>query len=211
MDERPYDGPESQESPTEGIGELESAAVVESAAPSAVPWWRQPGPAIIAGAVIIAAGVGAGIAFAGSNGDGKPGAAASPSASPSAVLLNGTLTIPFLGSDLFTPNARDTERTGGNGPVIGDPCIALGGYNDISTGTAVTIGGDKGQTLAVGALGGGAVAGQPGQPASCAFTFSVDVPAGQPLYTVTISHRGTQTFTPAQVATGIDLTLGQQQ
>jgi hypothetical protein len=81
-------------------------------------------------------------------------------------------------------------------------CEGTGGYNDITAGVAVTVGGANGQVLAVGALG-------PGQPGvACTFSFDVAVPAGQSLYTVTISHRGTQTVTPDQLSAGIQLTLG---
>lgn len=39
-------------------------------------------------------------------------------------------------------------------------------------------------------------------PASCAFDFTTMVPAGLSEYTVTVSHRGTQVFTLAQVQAG---------
>ena len=122
--------------------------------------------------------------------------------------MAGTLTVPFLSTDLFSPNARDTDAPPDAPPTVGDTCVALGGYSDISEGTAVTVGGSTGQTLNIGSLSRGTIIGQSGQPASCQFAFSVFVPSGQSLYTVTISHRGTQTFTPDQVAAGISLTLG---
>jgi hypothetical protein len=81
-------------------------------------------------------------------------------------------------------------------------CEGTGGYDDITAGVAVTVGGANGQVLGIGALG-------PGQAGvACTFNFDVAVPAGQSLYTVTISHRGTETFTPAQIG-DIQLTLGQ--
>jgi hypothetical protein len=210
MQERPHDQgqPDQQpEQPESWPYEPDTALETTGATPTApAPWWRQPGPAILAGAVIIAAGVGIGIALTGGSGS-TPAAAASTTGPPS-INMHGSLTIPFITTDLFNPNAHDTTVSATEAPRIGDPCEALGGYSDISTGVAVTIGGSSGQTLAVGALGAGSVAGQPGQSASCEFTFNVDVPGGQSLYTVTISHRGTQTFTPDQVAAGISLTLG---
>jgi hypothetical protein len=92
----------------------------------------------------------------------------------------------------------------GTSVSTGDGCEGTGGYNDITAGVAVTVGGANGQTLRIGALG-------PGVPRYgdfCDFTFDVAVPAGQSLYTVTISHRGTQTVTPDQLSAGIQLTLG---
>lgn len=108
--------------------------------------------------------------------------------SPSQVHVHGTLSLAAGG---FLPEA--------NG------CAGDGGYSDITPGTAVTVGGSTGQTLGIGALS----AGQENADAACVFTFDVAVPAGQSVYTVTISHRGTQTLTAEQVANGIDLTLGQ--
>lgn len=208
MDERRQDDTQTQqwtnETPTEQGPEPAPVPVAQPAA----AWWRQPGPAILLGAVIIAAGVGTGIALAGSGG-GSAVAAASPSPSASDIDLHGTLTIPFLGTDLLSPNARDTEANGTNDVHAGDTCVMVGGYTDISQGAAVTVGGDKGQTLAIGSLAAGTVSGAAGQPASCEFGFDVQVPGGLSLYTVTISHRGTQTFTPDQVAQGIELSLGQ--
>lgn len=82
-------------------------------------------------------------------------------------------------------------------------CEGTGGYDDITAGTAVTVGGASGQTLGIGSLGSGV-----DQGFACVFPFDVAVPGGQSIYTVTISHRGTQTLTPAEVAAGITLTLG---
>lgn len=213
MDERPHDDTQPQPWPAEPDPEAEhrrtAAHAQWNSATPPTPWWRQPGPAILLGALVIAAGIGTGIAVAGSGGGSAP-VAASASPSPSPIDLHGTLTIPFLGTDLLSPNAKDTESNGAGEIHIGDTCATLGGYTDISEGAAVTVGGDKGQTLTVGALREGTVTGQAGQAASCEFGFDVQVPGGLPLYTVTISHRGTQTFTPDQVAAGIQLTLGQQ-
>lgn len=106
---------------------------------------------------------------------------------PAQVHVRGTLSLAAGG---FTP--------ANNG------CEGSGGYGDITPGTAVTVGGSTGQTLGIGALS----AGQEDDNANCVFSFDVVVPAGQSMYTVTISHRGTQTVTPDQLASGIALTLG---
>lgn len=104
------------------------------------------------------------------------------------VHVHGTLTLAAAGT---APDA--------NGCQGGD------GYSDITPGTAVTVGGAQGQTLGIGALS----AGQVGEGSSCVFSFDVAVPSGQSVYTVTISHRGTQTVSTDELANGIALTLGQ--
>lgn len=109
------------------------------------------------------------------------------SSGTSQVHVRGTLSLVAGG---FTP--------GNNG------CQGDGGYSDITPGTAVTVGGSTGQTLGIGALSGG----QEDAGANCVFTFDVAVPAGQSVYTVTISHRGTQTVSQDELTNGIDLTLG---
>lgn len=83
----------------------------------------------------------------------------------------------------------------------GDVCSGSGGYQDISAGVAVTIGDQTGKTLAVTSLAAGTFGG-----GGCQFAFSAKVPAAT-TYTVTISHRGTQTFTPTDVTSGFNMTL----
>ena len=115
------------------------------------------------------------------------GGYAAASSSPAQIHVRGTLALAY------------------GGFVLGsDGCQGDGGFGDITPGTAVTVAGGTGQTLGIGALGGG----QEDENSACVFPFDVAVPGGQSVYTVTISHRGTQTFTPAQVASGITLTLG---
>jgi hypothetical protein len=145
---------------------------------------------IIGGAVALAAAA-TGIAFA-VNGSG-----------PGTITVHGTLLVGPTGSG---------DSTNTNSAADGDACLSVGGYTDIARGATVTIGGGTGQTLAVTPLGSGHEANvnySLGVPAGdCAFPFSVQVPAGQSAYTVTIGHRGTQTFTPAQVQSAIALSLG---
>lgn len=162
-------------------------------------------PILVAAGVAGVLAVAAGAWFAGKGSGSTPTAAAS-SPSPSQITITGTLTLMFGAS--FDPNARDTAVTGTQ-PRLNDPCVAIGGYNDITQGAAVTIGGQTGQTLGIGALSAGNV-GVTGAEnnAVCLFDFSVAVPSGQSVYTVTISHRGTQTFTPAEVQQTLQLSLG---
>lgn len=160
-----------------------------------------------AGAMVaVAAGIGIGIGVSGSH-----GSTVTPvsSSSDATIVLSGTLTIPFAGTDLFDPQAVDPDQTGTAGPGYGDPCQASGGFTDISQGAAVTIGDSAGKTLAVTPLDAGTVIGDAGQPASCEFDFQAKVPNGLNDYTVTIGHRGTQVFTLAQVGGNeVALTLG---
>lgn len=154
------------------------------------PFWRRRPVQLGAAAVVIAAAVGG--YFAASGG------------STPQVHVRGTLQLGPLGAvDSVTPSAAKD----------GDACEAGQGYSDITAGAAVTVGGANGQTLAVGPLSAGVESNVDSTSFSmplgdCVFSFDVSVPQ-QSAYTVTISHRGTQTFTPDQVAAGIRLTLGQ--
>lgn len=108
----------------------------------------------------------------------------SGTSSSATTAVHGTLTLPDGG---YTS--------------VGSTCSGSGGYQDISAGVAVTIGDQGGRTLAVTSLGTGGFGN-----GGCIFPFSAQVAAAT-TYTVTISHRGTQTFTPADVASGFNLTL----
>jgi len=107
----------------------------------------------------------------------------------------GTAQVHVHGTLKLAPGGFDV---GANG------CQGSGGYSDITAGIAVTVGGGTGQTLGIGALG----PGQQDDSSNCVFSFDVAVPAGQSVYTVTISHRGTQTVSQDELANGIALTLG---
>lgn len=180
----------------------------ESAAPS--PSHDRAAWLIAGGAVaVLAAGIGIGIGVAGHGTPATAPAAAETTSAPTTILLSGSLTVPFLGTDLFAPQALDPSQAPSGAPMLGDPCITQGGFTDITAGAAVTVGGPDGKTIAVGALEAGQVAGEAGQPAQCEFDFAVQVPQGLSEYTVTVSHRGTQVFTPEQVLQGqVKLTLG---
>ena len=162
----------------------------------------------IGGLVILAAaGIAIGLTLAGSSSP-TPAVVAATKAAP--IEMEGEITVPFLGTDLFAAQAQDVSSGASAAPNVGDTCVTLSGFSDISAGTAVTVGGPTGQTVAVGALDDGKVAGEAGQTASCEFDFTIQVPKGLSEYTVTISHRGTQVFTPDQVQNSeIQLTLGQ--
>lgn len=185
MEERPYWTTEQPE--------LE-APLRRRATPPRAPWWRRP--AVLAGAaavVLAGAGVAVGMSL-GSHGSGASGPPPAGSGDTSSqVHVWGSLTVAGF-------NYIDSQRPGEN--YSGDTCTTIGGYNDISAGTAVVIGGPTGQ-IGVGALSAGAISN-----GGCVFDFDVPVPAGLSVYTVTVSHRGTQTFSPDQLQGGIQLSIG---
>jgi hypothetical protein len=117
---------------------------------------------------------------------------------PTFVLV-GTLTIEQSSSDLS------------NGPSLIAPtaqgCQGTGSYSDLSAGTAVVVTDSQGQQVAVGAMQTGRLT--DGQRNRCVMPFSVqDVPRGLPTYSVTISHRGTQVYTPQEAQAGVALEIG---
>lgn len=181
MEQRPTNDDQQAPVPTE-------ADVPE---PAPRPIWRRR-PAQIIGAAVVIAAIGAYFAFRAN--------------STPQITVTGVIGVPM--DDLTTVTVNALDSTGAASPIAGDACTTVSGYTDIAQGTAVTIGGANGSALAVGALGAGTVVGSQELAQACSFPFSVTVPGGQSEYTVTISHRGTQVFTPQQVAQGIVLTLG---
>lgn len=78
-------------------------------------------------------------------------------------------------------------------------CHGTGGYDDIGTGTSVTVYGAKGDVVATGQLGGGKETGF----GACDFTVNVpDVPRGEKFYKVEVSHRGTLQLTAEEAENG---------
>jgi len=124
------------------------------------------------------------LALAAGFGAGWASHTSSGGSSSASTAVHGTLTLPDGG---YTS--------------VGTTCAGSGGYQDISAGVAVTIGDQTGKTLAVTSLQAGTFGG-----GGCQFAFSAKV-ATATTYTVTISHRGTQTFTPADIPGGFNLTL----
>lgn len=143
------------------------------------PWYRRRNPLIIAGAVVVAAGIGIGFALSGGN-----------------VTVHGSLSMGLLTYSDDAPGADIMN------PKPGDPCSTSGGYADIAPGATVTIGGASGQTVAVAALGSGKV----NSAGECEFDFTASVP-DQARYTATIGTRGTTTWTKAQATSAAGITL----
>lgn len=88
--------------------------------------------------------------------------------------------------------------------MVGDNCQGTGPYSDLTPGTAVIVQDPAGKVVATGQL-------EPGSDTAgvCTEPFTVpSVPDGLSSYSVTISHRGTQVFQPAQAHSGVALTIG---
>src|SRR5881275_3538031 len=149
---------------------------IQPAAESPAPH-RSFGPGILAAVGMAALAAGFGIGWASHTGGSKSNVNGGPT-----VAVHGMLQ---LGNDAYDST--------------GTTCYGTSGYNDISGGIAVTIGDQAGKTLAVTSL-------QPGKFANggCELDFATQVPAGATLYTVVISHRGTQTFSPADIGGGFN-------
>lgn len=113
---------------------------------------------------------------------------------PSTFTMSGTLTI-----------KQSSNKQSSNAGLIAGPrpdCHGAGGLTDLSAGTAVIVKDPEGRQVAVGVLQVGKLAS--GNKNWCVLTFSVpDVPGGLPLYSVTISNRGTVAFTPEEAQTGV--------
>lgn len=112
---------------------------------------------------------------------------------PSTFTLSGTLTI-----------KQSSNKQSSNGGLIAGTrrdCQGASGLADLSAGTAVIVKDPEGRQVAVGVLQTGSS--PPGNKNWCVLTFSVpDLPGGLSLYSVTISNRGTEVFTPEEAATG---------
>jgi hypothetical protein len=82
-------------------------------------------------------------------------------------------------------------------------CAPDTGYTDLP-GAQVVVTDDAGHTLAVGHLDQGSY-----RDDECSFAFTVaGIPAGRKFYGITVSHRGTLTYTEAQLTAGpLDLSL----
>ncbi|MGW7285594.1 hypothetical protein ACWGH4_08870 [Streptomyces sp. NPDC054847] len=101
-----------------------------------------------------------------------------------------TANVP-AGADAFTLEGTFT-LTDGVGSV-GDNCRGTGGYDDIGSGTSVTVYDAAGTTIATGSLGSSEyeMVAEGGILETCTFQVSVpDVPKGSRFYSVEISHRG---------------------
>jgi hypothetical protein len=108
-----------------------------------------------------------------------------PPAAPKTFTLTGTLTVP--------------------GEASHEGCMTDRGYDDIKTGTGVTVYDASGKVLAVGRLVRGRVV-----DFRCAYSLVVSgVPLGEDFYQVEVASRGKVAFAESVlVSSGASLTLG---
>lgn len=151
--------------------------------------------------VVLGAGIGIGVLLGGSSNDkpASPAAAAATVTSAASFTLNGTFTLK-LGAFQWNHGADGNT-----------PCAGYQGYADIAAGTPVVITDQGGAVIATGQLGTGSatVDTTTGRATQCTFTFAVTAVPNRPFYGVTVSHRGTVTYSAAQARGGqAALTLG---
>lgn len=103
-------------------------------------------------------------------------------------------------------------RSIGTGGTDSD-CQGIGGYSDLTPGTAVKVSDGSGQVVATGSITGGQVRttyfGGQNVVTGCQSGFTVnEVPDGLPSYVLTVSRRGDQFLTADQAHAPITLTIG---
>jgi hypothetical protein len=86
----------------------------------------------------------------------------------------------------------------------GSLCRGTRGYSDIAEGAGVTVRDGKGEVIAVGSL---RTDMSRSTVTHCTYTFSIEAP-DVPFYAIEVSHRGSVTFSKADVAAGVALSLG---
>ena len=132
------------------------------------------------------------------------------------LLTLGVVIIAALGGYLIYRGTRpapvtiDGSVTLSSGIDGGSTCQGKDGFDDIREGTTVVVHDSAGKVIATGELSAGVGEEMVADMAlSCRFAFSVrDVPR-QKFYGIEVSHRGTVTFTAAQVENGdVALSLG---
>jgi hypothetical protein len=147
------------------------------------------------------------------------------SRAPIVLLILGGLAVAIAGAGflLYTARPKSVTITGtmalsGEGfDQTGKSCTGKDGYDDIREGTNVVIHDAVGKVIATGALDAGTpmdfddmggVLIKP-VPQHCSFAFSVPDVSAEKFYGVEVGHRGTVTFTAAQVKSGgLRLSLG---
>lgn len=125
-----------------------------------------------------------------------------------AVVMSGVLTAKHtLTGSLVVPAADNLQTldwlgkitTSSGGVQLGGPCSTSGVYADITAGNTVTVRDDTDKVVGTAALGSGTL-GFSSNPV-CVFTFTVpDVPAAK-FITVEVGHRGSLTFSAADLDT----------
>jgi hypothetical protein len=80
-------------------------------------------------------------------------------------------------------------------PDVSSNCTGSSGYDDISSGTSVTVRNETGKTLATSALGQGEFAAGVG----CDFPFTIEDVPDAAFYRIEVSHRGEVEFSRAEL------------
>lgn len=134
----------------------------------------------------------------------RPKQQPTPAAPPAPFTVTGAIVVP---ADILS-----------SGQAVGESCATDDGYGDIQAGAQVTVKDAAGTVVAVGRLQAGTVAdlyGEGDMPAllgyasKCTFAFNVtNVPAGQQIYSVEVSHRGELRYDRDQLDQPLALTLG---
>ncbi len=156
----------------------------------------QPSRAATVGFVKISHALAAGAVLALTACGGSP----APAATTDPVRVGGHLVL----------SHGDSVRESGTGEG-GTPCQGTGGYGDIAAGAVVRVAADDGRTLALGALTGGFVVGDPVITYQCRFGWSVTVTDLGPgeFFVVEVGSRGEVRVTRDQLTGSLaDLTLG---
>lgn len=86
--------------------------------------------------------------------------------------------------------------------LSGAQCEGMGGFDDLRSGTDVTVYDAAGVSIGVGELGTGQL-NDFGANRTCVFPFAVDnVPTGRGFYGIQVSHRGKVTLAETAITTG---------
>jgi Uncharacterised protein family UPF0547 len=112
--------------------------------------------------------------------------------------LTGSLVVPAA-DNMQTLDWLGKITTSSGGVQLGGPCSTSGVYSDISAGNDVTVRDETDRVVGTVALGSGTLGFT--STAVCVFTFTVpDVPAAK-FITVEVGHRGSLTFSAADLDT----------
>jgi serine/threonine-protein kinase len=101
----------------------------------------------------------------------------------------------------------DTDTNSSGITTFGSTCEGSGGYSDLSAGVSVILKDENDKTIATTSLGEGT-----GNSAVCTFHFTLaDVPDNATFYNTQISHRGTVSFSHADMVKNgwtVELSMG---
>jgi len=141
--------------------------------------------------------------LAGCSNTGSDAAEPTPTPTPTPFDIEGSIVVKLD----VTPFYQGRQEA-----VIGGPCNADDGYDDVREGTQVVVTDSTGTAVSLGRLEAGELLGKDGGDifeAKCEFPFTVDaVPAGSAVYGIEVGSRGQQRYTEAELQSPVTLTLG---